>query len=188
MQENKICNPYIYSMEMLFQTKLICKYKKIQAHYLCPGNEVKGNQDEWFTVKAEEKGNSVLGHSNVSALQVKLSTETFSNILDTKYAFIMTNLWLHYNDTTMGAMASQITSLTFVYSNVYSDPDQRKHQSSVSLAFVQGLPHTNGQLCGNYFHLMTSSCEEAHTYPRNVSFYQLDICTFYHLSKSRWCR
>ena len=36
----------------------------------------------------------------------------------------------------MGAMASQITSLTIVYSTVYSDADQRKHQSSASLAFV----------------------------------------------------
>ena len=38
----------------------------------------------------------------------------------------------------MGAMASQITSLTIVYSTVYSDADQRKHQSSTSLAFVTG--------------------------------------------------
>ena len=38
----------------------------------------------------------------------------------------------------MGAIASQITSLTIV-STVYSDLDQRKHQSSASLAFVRGL-------------------------------------------------
>ena len=37
----------------------------------------------------------------------------------------------------MGTMASQITSLTIVYSTVYSGADQRKHQSSVSLAFVR---------------------------------------------------
>ena len=41
---------------------------------------------------------------------------------------------LHYNDVTMGAIASQITSPTFVYSIVFSDADQRKHQSSASLA------------------------------------------------------
>ena len=35
--------------------------------------------------------------------------------------------------------ASQITSLTIVYSTVYSDADQRKHQSSASLAFVWGI-------------------------------------------------
>ena len=39
----------------------------------------------------------------------------------------------------MTTMASQITSLTVVYSAVYSDADQRKHQSSASLAFVQGI-------------------------------------------------
>ena len=32
----------------------------------------------------------------------------------------------------MGAIASQITGLTNVYSTVYSDADQRKHQSSAS--------------------------------------------------------
>ena len=37
-----------------------------------------------------------------------------------------------------GAMASQITSLTTVYSTIHSGADQRKHQSSASLAFVCG--------------------------------------------------
>ena len=37
---------------------------------------------------------------------------------------------LYYGDVIMGAIASQITSLTIVYSTVYSDADQRKHQSS----------------------------------------------------------
>ena len=45
----------------------------------------------------------------------------------------------HYNDVIMTTMASQITSLTVVYSIVYSDADQRKHQSSASLAFVRGI-------------------------------------------------
>ena len=39
----------------------------------------------------------------------------------------------------MGAIASQITSLTIVYSAVYSGADQSKHQSSASLAFVWGI-------------------------------------------------
>ena len=39
----------------------------------------------------------------------------------------------------MGAIASQITSLTIVYSIVESDADQRKHESSASLAFVRGI-------------------------------------------------
>ena len=44
-----------------------------------------------------------------------------------------------YIDVIMGAMAYQITSLTIVYSTVYSGADQRKHQSSASLAFVWGI-------------------------------------------------
>ena len=44
----------------------------------------------------------------------------------------------HYSDVIMGAVASQSTSLTIVYSTVDSDADQRKHQSSASLAFVRG--------------------------------------------------
>ena len=45
----------------------------------------------------------------------------------------------HYDNVIMGAMASQITNLTIVYSTVYSGADQRKHQSSASLAFVWGI-------------------------------------------------
>ena len=46
---------------------------------------------------------------------------------------------LHYNDVIVSAMASQIISLTIVYSTVYSGTDQRKHPSSVSLYFVRGI-------------------------------------------------
>ena len=56
---------------------------------------------------------------------------------------------VHYTDTLMIAMASKITCLTIVYSAIYLDAYQRKHQSSASLAFAQGsewwIPHTKGQ-------------------------------------------
>ena len=83
------------------------------------------------------------------------------------------NLWLHYNaylmvyhhnDVTMGAKASQITSLTIVNSIVYSDADQRNLKAlrhwSLCAEFTgdRSIPHTNGQLRGKCFHLMTSSC------------------------------
>ena len=38
----------------------------------------------------------------------------------------------------MYSIASQITSLTIVYSTIYSGADQRTHKSSASLAFVRG--------------------------------------------------
>ena len=39
----------------------------------------------------------------------------------------------------MSTMASQITSVLIVCSTVCTDADQRKHQSSASLAFVRGI-------------------------------------------------
>ena len=63
----------------------------------------------------------------------------------------------HYSGVIMSAMASQITSLTIVYSIVYSGADQRKHQISASLAFVRGIhlwpvnyPH-KGPVTGKMF-------------------------------------
>ena len=49
------------------------------------------------------------------------------------------SLIIHYDDVIMATLASQITSLTVVYSIVYSGVDQRKLQSSASLAFVRGI-------------------------------------------------
>ena len=65
----------------------------------------------------------------------------------------------HYNDIIMGTMASQITSLTIVYSTVYSGVDQIKHQSSAFLALAlcgeftgdRWIPRTNGQWRGKMF-------------------------------------
>ena len=56
--------------------------------------------------------------------------------------------WLpvHYNDVIIGAIASQITSLTIVYPIVYSDADQRKHRSSASLAFERGTGEVPAQM------------------------------------------
>ena len=53
----------------------------------------------------------------------------------------------HYNDITMSTMASEITSLTTVYSNIYSGENQWKHQSSVWWEFTGDtqIPHTKGQ-------------------------------------------
>ena len=85
---------------------------------------------------------------------------------------------IHYNDVIMVAIASLITSLTIVYSTVYSDADQRKHQSSASLAFVWGIhrgpvnsPH-KWPVTRKCFHLMTSSCINL-----NICTVLLSLCT-----------
>ena len=53
--------------------------------------------------------------------------------------WIHSNAKPHYTDVIMSLIASHITSLTIVYSIVYSDADQRKHQSSALQAFVWGV-------------------------------------------------
>ena len=65
-------------------------------------------------------------------------------LIITHLSWILFMLLIHetapyYDDVIMGAMASQINSLPIVYSTVYSDADQRKHQSSESLAIVRGI-------------------------------------------------
>ena len=91
------------------------------------------------------------------------NTDAFScdetiTLTNDEVAFQMNHRWssrMHYNDVIMGAMASQITNLTIVYSTVYAVADQRKHQRSASLDFVRGIhrgqciPRTNGQQRGN---------------------------------------
>ena len=71
---------------------------------------------------------------------------------------------MHYNDAIMSKMASQITSVSIVCFTISSGADQRKHQSSASLAFVRGIhrwpvnsPHKR-PITRKCFHLMTSSC------------------------------
>ena len=51
----------------------------------------------------------------------------------------ITQLFIHYDDVIMSSRASQITSVSIVCSIVCSGADQRKHQSSASLAFVRGI-------------------------------------------------
>ena len=88
---------------------------------------------------------------NCPALHIAavLSLNALSNIVLVR-CYIMEKIWTyvrwtveciisHYSDVIMDTMASQITSLTIVYSTVYSSTDQRKHQSSASLAFVRGM-------------------------------------------------
>ena len=58
----------------------------------------------------------------------------------------------------MGAMVSQITSLTIVYSNVYSGTDQRKHQSS---GWVTGLCAGNSPVTDKFPAQMASNAENA---------------------------
>ena len=76
--------------------------------------------------------------SSIQTTYHQLHVEAYHNqILFVQFTDI--TAYIHYDDVIMSAIASQITSLTIVYPIVYSDADQRKHQSSASLAFVWGI-------------------------------------------------
>ena len=102
----------------------------------------------------------VIVMESVLGFTMKLTTfqqVTFRILRNTLYLIwvlrcqLLTTYVKHYTDVIMSTMASHITSLTVVYSIVYFGTDQRKHQSSASLAFVRGIhrdrwiPSTKGQ-------------------------------------------
>ena len=81
--------------------------------------------------------------------------------------------WVHYSDVIMSMMVCQITSVSIVCLTICSGADQRKHQSSVSLAFVRGIhrwpvnsPHkgpVRRKMFSNYWrhhelHLLRRAC------------------------------
>ena len=66
-------------------------------------------------------------------------------------------------DIIMGAMASQITSLTIVDSTVYSGADQRKHQISALLAICVG----NSPVTGEFPAQMASKAENVFNWWRH---------------------
>ena len=87
---------------------------------------------------------------NAGMLLIVTLRTNFSEILSEMHAFYFKKIHLdlnmlnleppsHYCYVITGPTASQITSLTIVYSIVYSGADQIKHQSSASLAFVWGI-------------------------------------------------
>ena len=85
---------------------------------------------------------SIFPSSNIFLVEIStvLQLSSVSDKLpSTKYCDVVTEPKPHYNDVIMSTIASQVTSLTIVYSTVYSGADQIKHQSSASLAFVRGI-------------------------------------------------
>ena len=72
-------------------------------------------------------------------LFIKLYTFAFKDKGETQREHWKDN---HYSDVIISGIASQITGVSIVYQNVCSGADQRRHQSSASLAFVRGIHRT----------------------------------------------
>ena len=73
-------------------------------------------------------------------LWIYLQIKSISNVLNITYHVLSCQMSHdHFDEVIRRAMVSQINSLAIVHSTVYSGVDQRKHQSSASLAFVRGI-------------------------------------------------
>ena len=78
----------------------------------------------------------------------------------------------------MGAMTSQITSLTIVYSTVYPGADKKNHQSSTSLAFVRA---GNSPVTGEFPAQMASDVENVSIWWRHH-----ESCDYPSVSEAAW--
>ena len=78
---------------------------------------------------------------HVTMVCTKHGASSRAGVRDETRYHCMVSKWFvaHYIDVIMTTIASQIISLMVIYSTVYSDADQRKHQSPTSLAFVWGI-------------------------------------------------
>ena len=86
-----------------------------------------------FYIKAFYMNMSIYTHSTIVLyLQASVTSAKYWLLSPGLHAF-------HYSDVIMGAMASQITNVSIVHSIVCSGANQRKHQSSASLASVRGI-------------------------------------------------
>ena len=107
-----------------------------------------------FRLQWSDMGHGVLRHRQLDCLfntfELNIKNKLKLRISGPQWAKSAGDWWIyqsehvalaqiHYGDVIMGAIASQITSILIVYSTVYSDADQRNHQSSASLAFVRGI-------------------------------------------------
>ena len=129
---NKNVRPTIYN---------VCNYLRMLVLHLSRPQFVKPTMPLFFF------------HAAIPKQPVKMYWKTNKEILSihlglNKMAAIFTeNQWTpchivatsHYSDVIMSTITSQITGLSIVYSTICSGPDQRKHQSSASLAFVGGF-------------------------------------------------
>ena len=103
------------------------------------GNKLQGNFNWNSIIFIQENAfENVICQNGSHFLQGQMSSKSDpypTSVTDVHYelsCFIGITMTLQW-------VASQITSLTIVYSTVYSGANQRKHQSSVSLAIVRGI-------------------------------------------------
>ena len=111
------------------------KYEDIRAKVLiwlrCQFGD--NNGDPWLRRATTLRDDLLGGHKKV------FTKAQYHHLFKRSLFHIFILTFGNFINVIMTTMASQITSHTIVYSIVYSDVDQRKHQSSASHAFVWGI-------------------------------------------------
>ena len=132
-----------YYLDRMYPQKITisqspCIQKK-SSHYQCGSSPRKTmlSPIQWQAIgciRTDPLGGVSCDHG----LDGMLCVSTWSMLIRTMGDIVWVTL-VHYKDVTMSAMASQITSLTIVYSTVYWGADQRKQQCPASLVFVLAI-------------------------------------------------
>ena len=112
-------------------TSLCGGYNYLKCHSNIPGTM---ELISWFIFKHN------LGQLNHGSLHHYITSHKTYTVWCVCFGMVTEKFLVHYSDVVIKSpMPSQITSLTIVYSTIYSGTDQRKHKSSASLAFVRGI-------------------------------------------------
>ena len=136
-RENAFCGNSIYTYLYIciyiynFPFPRMVKQNYEKNHIYIP-NQEKSIQLPWKESICITKSHPVLEHALAQDVVVQMSLGWLPRSH-------METFLSHYNDVIMSAMASQISSIPIVCSTVGSGADQRKHQSSASLAFARGI-------------------------------------------------
>ena len=109
-------------------------------------------------------------HLKTSSGKLRSFCLGFNVLMKVMYRWALLHLkpayFIHNCDVIMGTMASQITSLTIVYSTVYSDADQKK----TSMIRVTGLCAGNSPGTGEFPAQKASNAEDVFIWWRHHFF------------------
>ena len=137
------CLSYIFPIKMVTKVLNIILDKPMESQIFCYEGLVHVHMLPKFELFKSFLWFRVYRVFKKTYQQLEVAYTGKTNMLRTcgscSYVVNLQLFYRHYSDVILGAMAFQITSLTIVYSTVYSGVDQRKHQSSASLAFVRGI-------------------------------------------------
>ena len=125
----------------------------------------------WPQIGCRESPHNVLFEQVVQRTLAHLVSNNTIVPLEQRWCYLIRILSLQWRHNGRDGVLNQQPSLTIVYSNVYSGADQRKHQSSASLAFVNSL------VTGEFPAQKASNAEDASIWLRYHGF---ELITCYH--------